>query len=197
MPCALLFQPALCPVLSGIWAGWGGRNRPLNNITGFSKPCIWIVSANSLKSECKLKIPGDILAGSVRGFSDKCPAQDKNSQQQLKQKQDLAQITTVFKTQAEFCNDHYEQRHYEELLPAATWNLSHKVPNQTDVMLKLEDNPPQLYYRSFSTQRSVKLYARFFMNSSARAIIQPVITSDSRFLSVHMRPLDEQRLFFV
>lgn len=64
---ALFCCSRLCPVLSGIGAGWEGR--PLTNITEFSKSCIWIVSKNSLKSEWKLKLPENILAESVRDFS--------------------------------------------------------------------------------------------------------------------------------
>jgi len=36
---------------------------------------------------------------------------------------------------------------------------------------------------------NVKLYTHFFINSSAKAIIQPVITLDIDFASVHVRPL--------
>lgn len=99
---------------------------------------------------------------------------------------------TVFKIWAGYCNGHWEQRHYEE--SAATWNFSHKVWNQTDLMLRLEQNPVQIYYQSFSVYRSVKPYACFFIHSSARAVIQPVITMDSDFPRVHMRPLNEQIL---
>lgn len=140
---------------------------------------IWIVSENSLKNECKLKISEDILAKSVRHFGDKCPAQDKMASSSLSR----SRIWLRLQQCARFGQDSVTTIKNRDVLRSfflLQLEILHtKSRNQTDLMLQLEENPPQFYNQSFSMHVSVKPYAHFFIDSSARAIIQPVITLDS------------------
>lgn len=90
---ALLFCPALCPVLTGIWTGWVGRNKPLSKITKISKSSVGIVSKDHLKEWVQVKNTSGCFSWICHRFEWQVPCQRQNGQWQLKQ--EVAQTTAV------------------------------------------------------------------------------------------------------